>query len=818
MVTTGLQNYYVQALAVDAARPSTIYAGTRGGVYKSVDGGDHWAMKRHGFPPLAIWDTTAPVAAVAIDPTDSRHLLAGIGDPPTRPMGCRGGGIYVSHDAGETWKPISSPATLTKAQVYSIVFSPHRPQLVVTATSGGLFRSSDGGWTWAKSGTGMPSAPATGLCADSRRRGMLYATFFDDRTHVGGIAKSGDSGRTWRVVHQRKVDGYQFWQVLADPNRADTLYAAIATDPGILKTTDGGKHWQCVTRDDNVRSAWFDRGFSCTAFAIDPRDSRRLYYANDMDIYATDDSTHTWHQIATDQVRQPGPEERASWRGRGFETTCSSAIAIAPGYPNLLYFGYWDTGLWVSVDGGRTLSWSTDWMSYGKAAAVVIDPARPWRAWMSFGSNEGPHRVWRTDNYGKDWRLVGYEDTGLPSGAIFSLAMGAGAAAQSSALYAPVEGKGICRSDDAGESWQRVDDGLGGNLRFTKLVTDPSDPATMYVGVATDFEKRGGSGVWRSHDEGRHWTLIANIPERPIVAVAPSDPNVIYVGERDYSSVGKGGIYRSSDRGAAWKLMAERIDAGVGNLARTYIRDVAVDPRDPGTVYVTSVDESYDLSCGKGAFVSRDGGRTWQAMNDGITNLNVENLVLDPNQPDRMYAGTGGNGFFRWGNWAEAKPLPAVPESPLPPDPNCLAVNGWTCTADRRHEITVRDEAFWWGRSYVLARLDTSSSGASVTKEFADLLDLSQAKVVSLRLRGEPADEEALCLSRIVLYDAQGRQLIYEPDVELHTTWVLVELPLRDWVGRDFDRSSVRRIEFVFWVPYASGKPYEFAAGGIRFR
>jgi photosystem II stability/assembly factor-like uncharacterized protein len=456
-------------------------------------------------------------------------------------------------------------------------------------------------------------------------------------------------------------------------------------------------------------------------------------------------------------------------------------------------------------------------MSYGKAAAVGIDPELPWRAWMTVGSNEGPHRVWRTDSYGRDWRLVGYEDTGLPAGAVFSLAVNHSSPRHSRTLYAPVEGKGIYRSQDGGETWQRIDNGLGGNLRFTNLVLDPSDPTVLYAGVGTD-EKRQGSGVWRSEDGGRRWSLIAKIPERPTIAIAPSDPNIIYVGERDYSSVGRGGVYRSADRGRTWQLMAERVDAGVGNLKRTYIRDLAVDPRDPDTVYVTSVDENYDLSCGKGVFVSRDGGRTWRDMNEGITNLNVENLLLDPNQPDRIYAGTGGNGFFRWGSQAEAVPLPPAPESPLAPDSNCTSTDGWTCTADKLQEITARDEALWWGRGYVLARLDTASSGASVTKDFGTPLDISQAKVVSLRLRGRPADHEALCLSRIALCDARGRQLIYEPDIELYTTWSLVELPLRDWVGRGFDRSSVRRIDFVFWVPYPGGKPYEFAVGGIRFR
>ncbi len=821
MLNRGLGNRYVQAFAIDPAHPSVVYAGTRGGVYKSLDRGEHWTMKRNGFPKIETWGISAPVAAVALDPGDSAHVLAGIGEPRTgRMKEGRLGGIYVSRDGADKWQLIAGPEELRQAQVYSIVFAADAPRTVLAATSSGVFRSADGGTTWARSSDGLPVRRALEIAGDGERAGTFYVTFSDAAAKTGGVAKSTNYGRSWEVVKSASRRGWEYWRIVADSQHADTVYAAERGGAGIFKTTDGGATWARITRDDNVRSAWFGRGLNATALAIDPRDPRRLYYANDMDIYGTADAGETWEQIATDLVRAASPAEPALWRGRGIETTCSSSVAVAPGCPNLVYLGYWDTGLWRSTDGGRTLSWATQWMGYGKAAAIVADPTRPWRAWLSYGGNRGPHRIWRTDDYGRDWRLVGYEDTGLPTGAIFGLTLDPGSPAERRTLYAPVVGQGLYRSEDGGETWARLGRGPGGNLQFTNLALDPSNPNRVFLGLR--YGRKDGKllpgGVWRSENAGRSWKRVGDIPERPRVVIAPSEPRVVYVAERDYSSVGRGGVYRSTNGGDTWELRAEKLDEGWGNIQRTYIGALAVDRRDAKVVYATSVDENYDLNCGKGVFVSRDGGKTWRSRNEGLTHFNVHNLLIDPNDPERLYAGTGGNGFFRWGPAPEAKPLPPAPASALPPDPACTTVQGWRCTAEKRHELTVHDDGFWWGRGYVLARMDTAGHGCRLIKTFARPLDISRSKIVSLRIRGVRADGTPLCISRMMMYEDQGRRLLYERDINLPTTWSLVELPLRDWAGEHFDKARVRRYEFEFWAPYPQARPYELAVGALRFR
>lgn len=824
IINNGLSQYYVQALAVDPTQPMTVYAGTRGGVCKSTDGGETWELRRAGFPPTETWGISAPVAAVALDPTDPTRLLAGIGEPRTGRLGeGTRGGIYLSRDAAETWQFVEEPPELARAQVFSVVFAPAAPGLVLAATDAGAYRSEDAGLTWARSSEGLPEARAMEIAADAAP-GVFYVTFHDPASRTGGVARSDDGGASWRVVREGENREGDFWRIVTDPTAPGTVYASVRNGSGIHRSTDGGDTWERITRDDNVRSAWFYRGTICTALALDPRDPQRLYYANDMEIYGTADGGETWDQLCTDVVRPASPEQPALWRGRGVETTCSSALAVAPGHPGLLWLGYWDVGLWRSTDGGHSFAWVNQWMGYGKAAAVATDPGRPWRVWLSFGRNYGPHRIWRTDDYGRDWRLVGYEDTGLPQGAVFSLAFDPGGPDDDGILYAPVDRQGVFRSADGGETWERADEQDWGLCAFTRIATVPQVPGRLLLGTrfARDAERTTiPGGVWRSDDAGRTWARVGDLPERPVPVAAPSNPQTLYAGERDFSSIGRGGVYRSDDGGHTWRMMAERLDEGLGNIARTFIAAVQVNPRDESVVYASSVDEGYDLNRGKGIFVSRDGGETWESMNEGLTQLNCHDLLIDPNDPARLYAGTAGNGFFRRGPAPGAAQLPPAPAAALPPDPLCVDAEGWTCTADRLAEIEAHDDQFWWGRGHVTAHMDTTGHGARLIRRLGEGpqgLDISGARVVSLRIRGLKADGTELCISRMMMYDDEGRRLLYEPDIIVGPTWTRAEVPLRDWEGEGFNHRAVVRYEFEFWAPYPEGRPYEFSVGGLRFR
>ncbi|MBN8713161.1 MAG: hypothetical protein J0H50_04200 [Xanthomonadales bacterium] len=142
--------------------------------------------------------------------------------------------------------------------------------------------------------------------------------------------------------------------------------------------------------------------------------------------------------------------------------------------------------------------------------------------------------------------------------------------------------------------------------RVTAITGVPGQPNHFYFGSV-------GGGVWETHDAGRTWSPIFD--SQPVasigaIAVAPSDPNVVYVGSGEASirssfSTGNG-MYKSTDAGKTWKHIG---------LEDTFqIGAVLVDPQDPDTVYVAALGHGYAANPERGVFKSTDGGRTWKKV------------------------------------------------------------------------------------------------------------------------------------------------------------------------------------------------------------
>ena len=83
---------------------------------------------------------------------------------------------------------------------------------------------------------------------------------------------------------------------------------------------------------------------------------------------------------------------------------------------------------------------------------------------------------------------------------------------------------------------------------------------------------------------------------------------------------------------------------------------LAADPATPATLYAGCTEYAYDVDNGRGVFRSTDRGQTWEPFSlNGLANYRIGTLVVDPANPSRLYVGTGGNGFFRWGPAAMAR-------------------------------------------------------------------------------------------------------------------------------------------------------------------
>jgi len=177
--------------------------------------------------------------------------------------------------------------------------------------------------------------------------------------------------------------------------------------------------------------------------------------------------------------------------------------------------------------------------------------------------------------------------------------------------------------------WRSIGPFRGGRTRAVAGV--PSQPNVFYIAQVN-------GGVWKTDDYGRTWNPIFD--DQPTgsvgsIAVAPSDPNIIYVGsgeglQRPDLSVGDG-IYKSTDAGKTWTHLGLRDGQ--------QIPQIVVDPRDPNVVLVAVAGHPYGANAERGIFRSSDGGKTFDKVLFKDENVGGADVIFDPVNADIAYAG-----------------------------------------------------------------------------------------------------------------------------------------------------------------------------------
>ncbi len=182
-----------------------------------------------------------------------------------------------------------------------------------------------------------------------------------------------------------------------------------------------------------------------------------------------------------------------------------------------------------------------------------------------------------------------------------------------------------------GLEWRLIGPFRGG--RSGAVTGVAGQPRLFYTGST-------GGGVWRSLDAGASWESMSDSTfgtgSVGAIGVAPSDPNVIYVGmgeETVRGNVSHGdGLYRSLDAGHSWVRM--------GLEATRQVSRVRVHPTNPDLVYVAALGNLFAPSPERGVYRSKDGGRHWDRVLFVNDNVGASDLAMDPNNPRILYAGT----------------------------------------------------------------------------------------------------------------------------------------------------------------------------------
>jgi photosystem II stability/assembly factor-like uncharacterized protein len=345
--------------------------------------------------------------------------------------------------------------------------------------------------------------------------------------------------------------------------------------------------------------------------------------------------------IFSAQVVAPALYQDLHWRFigplRGGRTVAIDGVA---GQPNLFYIGAVNGGIWKSDNAGRTWTPIFDREPTGSIGALAVAPSNPQIIYA--GSGEGLQRpdltvgngVYKSTDGGKTWTNMGLRD----GQQIASIAVDRNDAnrlfvAVLGHPYGPNQERGLYRSTDGGATWQRV---LyeNENVGAFAVVIDPNDSKIVYATlwaarqapweIGDSFEIPG-SGIFKSTDGGNGWTpLSSGLPPRigrSEIAVAPSNSAILYA-YADVESKGNegGALYRSDDAGVHFVRVN---DAAELAQRGDDLVSLAVDPRDPNTVYLTNTS----------TYRSTDGGKTMIAIKGAPGGDDYHTVWINPNDP-----------------------------------------------------------------------------------------------------------------------------------------------------------------------------------------
>ena len=334
----------------------------------------------------------------------------------------------------------------------------------------------------------------------------------------------------------------------------------------------------------------------------------------------------------------------------------SAAVTGVPNKPNLYYFGSSGGGVWKTKDGGQSWVNISDGSFGGSIGAVAVSESNNNVIYVGGGEKTVRGNVsygygaWKTIDGGKNWRQIGLEDSRHISririhprnpDLVYAAVMGD--------LYKESEERGVYRSKDGGETWERLLI-ANSNSGAVDLVMDPNNPLVLFASTwrirrtPYSLESGGeGSGLWRTTDGGDTWEEITGKPGMPkglwginAVAISPVDGDRIYAIMENEN----GGVYVSNDGGDTWTK--RNSDRALRQRAWYYTR-IYADPQDIDGVYVMNVSYQH----------STDGGRTFKSKR--APHGDHHDLWIAPEDPERMIIGDDGGAqvtFDQGENWS----------------------------------------------------------------------------------------------------------------------------------------------------------------------
>jgi photosystem II stability/assembly factor-like uncharacterized protein len=563
-------------------------------------------------------------------------------------------------------------------QIYDIEFDPsnHAKMLAGAYYGDGLFRSRDGSQTWEPVLTGLEGGRLEGEA--TFRNTIVYAIQYapsDPDTvwtvHDVWAEKSIDGGETWTHFYNSRMqrtcsncggdgdDGRYCRSLAIDPEDPETVYVGTGgpiqtyTRGAIYKTTDGGTTWT-KTGFDNANE--FD--YTVVDLAIDPNHPGTIWAltysfgtgGESSSLYRSEDYGANWEHVFSIKTEladlklwpsNPAIVLIASWQGLlsnitgnweyiyGTDPCCTRvrALAFDPQDPDVLYAAVQGRGIVRGVyDHDSNNFIIGQWTELGlDFVTLTVHPANG-NVIFGGGSRDGVFKlIYDSVSDGFD---LNEQNEGINALSIYDIDVIPAAGSNPAYLIAATI-RGFVYKIGEGE-WTYVSkDGLPAGISRS-VAFDPtiSDGTAFYVG--------GDQFVAKTLDRGSTWATVSdNLPLNKRIyqlAVAPNG-STLYAAAGHYGGGDSGGVYKSTNSGAQFTEVL--VGEGYG------FNTVIIDPTDSDRI-LAGGGNFYAPPANGHLYESIDGGDSWTLT--GLTDVVVKSLLIDPEDPDTIYAGCGSGG------------------------------------------------------------------------------------------------------------------------------------------------------------------------------
>lgn len=620
-----------------------------GGVWKTTNAGTTWKSIFDGQKSYSI-------GCVTLDPQNPNTIWVGTGENVGGRHIGYGDGIYVSHDAGKSWK---NKGLKKSEHVSKIVIHPSDNNTIWVAAQGplwskggerGVFKSTDGGETWKNTLEIDEWTGATDILVDPRDPEILYAASWQRHRTVAGylgggpgtaIYKSTDGGETWSKLSKGLPSSNMGKIGLAiSPQQPDVLYAAIELDRrtgGVYRSEDMGESW---TKMSDAISGGTGPHYYQELYAS-PHQFDKIFFADNY-MQVSEDGGKTF--------------QRMNEKNKHVD---NHAVAFKMSDPNFALVGC-DGGLYQTFDNTKTWKF-IDNLPVTQFYKIAVDDAEPF--YNVFGGTQdnnsqgGPSR---TDNVNgirnSDWFVVLGGDGHQP----------ATEPGNPNIVYAQWQQGNLTRHDrttgenvyiqpqpDLGEKTERF------NWDAPVLVS-PHKPSRLYF---------ASQRVWKSEDRGDSWTPISEDLTKNIERISTpffgekqswDNPWDIYA-MSNYSTITslsesplkEGLIYAGTDDGIiqvtenggeTWT----KIDFGkMPGLPKTaFVNDIKADLHNENVVYAVFDNHKYG-DYQPYIYVSSDKGKSWKSITGNIPERTLLwRVVQDHKKSDLLFLGTEFGVYF----------------------------------------------------------------------------------------------------------------------------------------------------------------------------